>query len=243
MGRKRLDLVKGQSVDLEYPENFEIVLEGYVDPSETRVEGPFGDHTGYYSLQDEFPVFHVKRMVEKKNRVYPTTIVGKLWHEDVIIGKAVERMFLPLVQTQIPEIVDMNTMEEGVFHNILAVSIRKRYPGHAKKVMFSLWGMGQLMFSKIIVVVDSDVNIHDRKELLWAMSTRIDPDRDILIVPGTITDTLDHASPKINYGSKMGIDATKKVKAEGYERVWPDVLQMSEDVDKMVKEKWKRFGL
>ncbi len=243
VGRKRLDLVKGQTVDLEYPENFEIVLEGYVDPSETRVEGPFGDHTGYYSLQDEFPIFHVKRIIEKKNRVYPATIVGKLWHEDVVIGKAVERMFLPLVQSQIPEIVDMNTLEEGVFHNILAVSIRKRYPGHARKVMFSLWGMGQLMFSKIIVVVDSDVNIHDRKQLLWAMSTRIDPDRDVTIIPGTITDTLDHASPRINYGSKMGIDATKKGKSEGYERVWPDVLQMSEEVDKMVKEKWKRFSL
>ncbi|MGC8505613.1 MAG: menaquinone biosynthesis decarboxylase [Thermoplasmata archaeon] len=243
IAKKRLDLVKGQTVDLEYPHNFEIVLEGYIDPSETRTEGPFGDHTGYYSLEAEFPVFHVKRAIERKSRVYPTTIVGKLWHEDVIIGKAIERMFLPVIRTQLPEIVDMNTLEEGVFHNILAVSIHKRYPGHARKVMFAIWGMGQLMFSKIVVVVDDDIDIHDRKQLLWAMSTRIDPDRDVIIIPGTVTDSLDHASSIMNYGSKMGIDATKKGPSEGYQRVWPDVLQMSEDVDRMVKDKWRRFGL
>ena len=230
ISRKRMELVKGQTVDLVYPKNAEIVLEGYVDPSETRVEGPFGDHTGYYSLESEFPVFHIKRIIEKHNPVYPTTIVGKLWHEDVIMGKAIERMFLPLIKIQIPEIVDMNTMEEAVFHNMVVVSIKKRYPGHAKKVMFAIWGMGQLMFSKIVLVVDPDINVHDRKQVIWAMSTRIDPSRDVVIVPGTVTDSLDHPASIMNYGSKMGIDATRKNKSEGFMRPWPDVLEMKDEI-------------
>lgn len=243
ISKKRLDLVKGETVDLEYPRNAEIVLEGYIDPSETRVEGPFGDHTGYYSLEEEFPVFHIRKIIEKKNATYPTTIVGKLWQEDVIIGKAVERMFLPIIQMQVPEIVDMNTMEEAVFHNMVIVSIRKRYPGQAKKVMFAIWGMGQLMFSKIVVVVDDDINIHDRKAVIWALSTRIDPDRDVIIIPGTVTDSLDHPSPLFNYGSKMGIDATRKDKSEGYNRRWPDTLEMSREIDTIVKEKMKKYAI
>lgn len=243
VAKKRFDLVKGQTVDLEYPRNAEIVLEGYVDPEESRMEGPFGDHTGYYSLEEEFPVFHIKRIIERKNPVYPTTIVGKLWHEDVIMGKAIERIFLPIIQIQIPEIVDMNTMEESVFHNMVIVSIKKRYPGHAKKVMFALWGLGQLMFSKIIVVVDSDIDVHDRKQVIWALSTRIDPYRDVFTIPGTVTDSLDHPAPLFNYGSKMGIDATKKGSTEGYNRKWPDVLEMSEEVRKTVSEKGKKLGL
>ncbi len=243
IAKKRLDIVKGRSVDLEYPKNFEIVLEGYIDPSETRVEGPFGDHTGYYSLEEEFPVFHVKKILERKGRVYPTTIVGQLWHEDVIIGKTIERMFLPLIQSQVPEIVDINTMEEAVFHNMVVVSIKKRYPGHAKKIMFALWGMGQMMFSKIIVVVDNDINIHDRKQVIWAMTTRIDPQRDVVIIPGTVTDTLDHPAGLLNYGSKMGIDATRKGKSEGYNRIWPEVLKMDEQVAEEVKTKWEKMGL
>ena len=236
ISRKRVDLVKGQSVGMHYPMNSEIVLEGYIDTSETKTEGPFGDHTGYYSLADEFPVFHVKKIVEKKNPIYPTTIVGKLWHEDVIMGKSIERLFLPLVKLQIPEIVDMNTMEEAVFHDMIVVSIKKRYPGHARKVMFSIWGTGQLMFSKIVIVVDDDINVHDRKQVIWAMSTRIDPARDVVIIPGTHTDTLDHASPRINYGSKMGIDATKKWNTEGYEREWPETLQMVKDIQTRVDQ-------
>lgn len=232
---KRIDLVKGSSVDLEYPMNSEIVLEGYVDPSETRIEGPFGDHTGYYSLEEEFPVFHIKKIIEKKNPVYPTTIVGKLWHEDVAMGKAIERMFLPLIQLQIPEIVDLNTMEEAVFHNMVVVSIKKRYPGHARKVMFSIWGTGQLMFSKFVLVVDDDINIHDRKQVIWAMTTRVDPARDITIVPRTQTDALDHASEMFNFGSKIGIDATRKWKEEGFNRRWPDVMEMDQDVVKKVE--------
>ncbi|MCL4328891.1 MAG: menaquinone biosynthesis decarboxylase [Candidatus Thermoplasmatota archaeon] len=243
ISKSRLDLVKGQTVDIEYPKNFEIVLEGFIDPQETRVEGPFGDHTGYYSLQEEFPVFHIKRVIERRNRIYPTTIVGKLWHEDVILGKAIERIFLPLIQTQIPEIVDMNTMEEAVFHNMVVVSIRKRYPGHAKKVMFALWGMGQLMFSKIVVVVDDDIDVHDRKQVIWAMTTRIDPQEDVLIIPGTVTDTLDHPSRILNYGSKMGIDATRKGKSEGYNRVWPEVLEIPEELRKAMDSRWRKFWL
>jgi 4-hydroxy-3-polyprenylbenzoate decarboxylase len=243
ISRKRMDLVKGVTVDLEYPRNAEIVLEGYVDPSETRVEGPFGDHTGYYSLEEEFPVFHIRKIIEKKNAVYPTTIVGKLWHEDVIIGKAVERMFLPVIKIIVPDIVDLNTMEEAVFHNMVIVSIRKRYPGQAKKVMFALWGTGQLMFSKIIVVVDDDIDVHDRKQVIWAMTTRIDPDRDVIIIPGTVTDSLDHPSPLFNYGSKMGIDATRKGSSEGYNRVWPDTLEMNSEIDSIVKEKMKKYAI
>lgn len=242
VAKKRFELSKGITVDLEYPRNAEIVLEGYVDPAETKVEGPFGDHTGYYSLEDQFPVFHIQKIIEKKDRIYPATIVGKLWHEDVIIGKAIERMFLPLIQTQIPDIIDMNTMEEAVFHNMVVVSIKKRYPGHAKKVMFSLWGTGQLMFSKIVVIVDSDINVHDRKQVIWAMTTRTDPDRDVTIIPGTVTDTLDHASPEINFGSKMGIDATRKTEGEGYHRKWPEVLDMPEEIVEKAREKLSRYS-
>ncbi len=165
----------------------------------------------------------------------------------MVIGKAIERMFLPIIQVQVPEIVDMNTMEEGgAFHNMVVVSIRKRYPGgQAKKVMFALWSMGQLMFSKIVVVVDADVDVHDRFQVLWAMSTRIDPQRDVVIIPGTVTDTLDHASVLPNYGSKMGIDATRKGGPEegGYQRRWPDVLEMRRDIEEKVREKWKSYGL
>lgn len=243
VAKKRFELTKGDTVDLEYPKNAEIVLEGYVDPTETRVEGPFGDHTGYYSLEEEFPVFHVKKIIEKKNPLYPTTIVGKLWHEDVIMGKAIERIFLPIIRIQVPEIVDMNTMEESVFHNMVVVSIKKRYPGHAKKVMFALWGLGQLMFSKIIVVVDEDVDVQDRKQVIWALSTRIDPQRDVFVVPGTVTDSLDHPSMLFNYGSKMGIDATRKGSSEGYSRRWPDVLEMTENIRNTVNEKGKKLGL
>ena len=243
LAKKRFDLVRGDTVDLEYPKNSEIVLEGYVDPQETRMEGPFGDHTGYYSLEEEFPVFHIRKIIEKKNPIYPTTIVGKLWHEDVVMGKAIERIFLPLIQLQIPEVVDINTMEESVFHNMVVVSIKKRYPGQAKKVMFALWGLGQLMFSKIIVVVDDNIDIHDRKQVIWALSTRIDPQRDVFVVPGTVTDSLDHPSMLFNYGSKLGIDATRKGESEGYNRKWPDVLEMDDEVRKTVADKGKKLGL
>ncbi len=243
ISKKRFELNRGLTVDLEYPRNAEIVLEGYIDPTETRVEGPFGDHTGYYSLEEEFPVFHVKKVIEKEGCIYATTIVGKPWHEDVVIGKAIERMFLPLIQTQIPDIVDMDTFEEAAFHNIVVVSIRKRYPGQARKVMFALWGIGQLMFSKIVVVVDHDINVHDRGQVLWALGTRVDPDRDVTIIPGTVTDSLDHASRLFNYGSKMGIDATTKGPDEGYTRRWPDTLQVPDELLSDVDDKLRKYGL
>ncbi len=234
IAKKHLELIKGETVNIEYPRSSEIILEGYIDPKETRVEGPFGDHTGYYSLEEEFPVFHIKKVIQKKNPIYATTIVGKIWHEDVRIGKAIERMFLPLVQIQIPEIVDMNIPEETVVSNMMIVSIKKRYPGQAKKVMFSIWGTGQMMFTKIVVVVDDDINVHDMKQVLWAMTTRIDPANDVFTIPGTPTDALDHPARLFNYGSKMGIDATKKSKAEGYYRDWPETLSMGKDIEEKV---------
>ncbi|MEM0139624.1 MAG: menaquinone biosynthesis decarboxylase [Ferroplasma sp.] len=242
LAKKHIELIKGETVNIEYPRSSQIVLEGYIDPKETRIEGPFGDHTGYYSLEEEFPVFHVKKIVQKKNPIYATTIVGKLWHEDVRIGKAIERMFLPLVQIQIPEIVDMNIPEETVVSNMIVVSIKKRYPGQAKKVMFAIWGTGQMMFTKIVVVVDDDINIHDMKQVMWAMTTRIDPVNDVFMVPGTPTDSLDHPARLFNYGSKMGIDATKKSPAENYNRPWPDTLSMDENISSKVDELIKKLG-
>ncbi len=242
LAKKHMDLIKGETVDIEYPRNSEIILEGYIDPNETKIEGPFGDHTGYYSLEEEFPVFHIKKIIQKKNPIYMTTIVGKLWHEDVRIGKAIERMFLPLIQIQIPEIVDMNIPEESVVANLMIVSIKKRYPGQAKKVMFSIWGTGQMMLTKIVVVVDDDINIHDMKQVLWAMTTRIDPSSDVFIIPGAPTDSLDHPARTFNYGSKMGIDATRKGPGENYNRVWPETLKMDKNIEEKVDELIKKLN-
>jgi 4-hydroxy-3-polyprenylbenzoate decarboxylase len=241
--KKPVELVKCRTVDLEVPASAEIVLEGYVNPGERRMEGPFGDHTGYYSLADLYPVFHVTCVTHREKPIYPTTVVGVPPMEDAYMGKAVERIFLPLIKSQIPEIVDMNLPVESVFHNLAIVSIKKRYPGQAKKVMFALWGMGQLMFTKIIVVVDADINVHNLGEVLWAVSTRIDPKRDIVMVEGTPMDGLDHATPLPNLGSKMGIDATKKTKEEGFEREWPDVIRMTEEIKRLVDKKWDALGI
>jgi len=179
--KKPVEMAKCKTVDLEVPAHAEIVLEGYVEPGERRTEGPFGDHTGYYSLADEYPVFHVTAITCRRDPIYPATIVGRPPMEDSYIGKAIERMFLPLMRFQLPELVDMNLPIEGVFHNLAIVSIRKSYPGHAKKVMFALWGMGQMMFTKIIIVVDEDVNVQDMGEVVWAVTNRVDPARDIVI--------------------------------------------------------------
>ena len=241
LAKKHLELIKGETVNLEYPRSSQIVLEGYIDPSETRIEGPFGDHTGYYSLEEAFPVFHIKKIIQKINPIYATTIVGKLWHEDVRIGKAIEKMFLPLIQIQIPEIVDMNIPEETVVSNMIVVSIKKRYPGQAKKVMFAIWGTGQMMFTKIVVVVDDDVDVHDMKQVMWAMTTRIDPVNDVFMVPNTPTDSLDHPARLFNLGSKMGIDATKKSPAENYNRPWPDTLSMAPDIERKADELIKKL--
>ncbi len=241
--KKPVELVKCETVDLEVPAHAEIILEGYVNPKERRIEGPFGDHTGYYSLADLYPVFHVTCITHRKNPIYPATVVGKPPMEDSHIGKAIERIFLPLIKMQLPEIADMNLPIEGVFHNLCIVSIKKQYPGHAKKVMFALWGMGQMMFTKTIIVVDENVNVQNLGEVLWAVSNRIDPRRDIFFVDAAPADSLDHAAPLPNLGSKMGIDSTKKLKEEGFQREWPDEIEMSRDVKEKIERMWKELRI
>ncbi|MCZ7395151.1 MAG: menaquinone biosynthesis decarboxylase [Candidatus Methanoperedens sp.] len=241
--KKNVELVKCETVDLSVPAHAEIILEGYVDAKERRLEGPFGDHTGYYSLADEFPVFHITCITHRKNPIYHATVVGIPPMEDAYLGKATERIFLPLMKTQLPEIEDINLPVEAVFHNLCIVSIKKRYPGHARKVMFALWGMGQMMFAKTIIVLDDDVNVQDMREVLWATTTRMDPASDVIIIDKTPTDTLDHASPLPNLGSKMGIDATRKGPDEGFKREWPDVLRMDSGVKARIDRIWKELGL
>jgi 4-hydroxy-3-polyprenylbenzoate decarboxylase len=228
-------------VDLEVPARAEVILEGYVDPDETRLEGPFGDHTGYYSLADQYPVFHLTCVTHRKEPIYPATIVGRPPMEDAFIGKATERIFLPLMRLTLPEIVDVNMPPEGVFHNCVIVSIKKRYPGHARKVMCALWGLGLMMLAKLIIVVDEDVNVQDVSEVMWRVFNNIDAGRDVMIVEGPL-DALDHASPLPHFGSKMGIDATRKGPAEGYQRQWPGDIVMSEKVKGLVDGKWKSYG-
>ncbi len=237
-----VELVKCETVDLEVPANAEIVLEGYCEPGERRIEGPFGDHTGYYSLQDEFPVFHITCITHRKDALYPATIVGKPPMEDCYIAKATERIFLPLMKKQLPEIVDINLPIEGVFHNIAIVSIDKRYPGHARKVMYALWGMGQMSFTKMIVVVDKWVNVQDPSEVVWRIGNNVDPKRDVVILEGPL-DVLEHASAIPAYGGKMGIDATKKWPSEGFNRPWPDDIEMSEDIKELVTRRWAEYGI
>ena len=237
-----VELVKCETVDLEVPANAEIVLEGYVQLDELRPEGPFGDHTGFYTLEDDYPVFHVTCITHRKDPIYATTIVGKPPMEDAWMGKAVERIFLPLMKLTIPEIVDVNLPVEGVFHNLMIVSIRKSYPGQARKVMNAVWSLGQAMFTKCIVVVDEDVNVHDIGEVTLKVFNHIDPERDIQFTLGPI-DSLDHASRLPNYGSKMGIDATRKWSTEGFSRPWPDEIRMDARVKEVVDKKWKSLGI
>lgn len=237
-----LDIVKCKTNDIYVPANAEFVLEGYVDTDELREEGPFGDHTGYYSLKDMYPVFHIECITHKKNPVYPATIVGKPPMEDCYLGKATERIFLPLLKIMCPEIVDINFPIEGVFHNCLIVSIKKRYAGQAKKVMHNLWGMGQMMFTKLIVVVDENVDPQDISTVAWKVFNNIDAARDLVVVEGPL-DALDHASPLPCYGHKLGIDATKKWKSEGHTREWPDDIEMSDDVKSLVDKRWKEYGI
>lgn len=236
-----VELIKCETVDLEVPANSEIVLEGYCEPYERRVEGPFGDHTGYYSLKDEFPVFHITCITHRKDALYPATIVGRPPMEDCYIAKATERIFLPLIKKQLPEIVDINLPVEGVFHNIAIVSIDKRYPGHARRIMHALWGMGQMSFTKMIVVVDKWVDVQNPGEVVWRIGNNVDPKRDIVIVEGPL-DVLEHASDIPAYGGKMGIDATKKWKSEGFLREWPDEIVMSEEIKRLVDKRWKEYG-
>ncbi|MDQ7834200.1 MAG: menaquinone biosynthesis decarboxylase [Humidesulfovibrio sp.] len=237
-----VELVKCKTVDLEVPATSQFVLEGYVDPKERRREGPFGDHTGYYSLADDYPVFHVTAITHRNDAIYPATLVGPPPMEDCFMGKATERLFLPLIKKQLPEVIDMNLPLEGVFHNLCFVSIDKRYPGQARKVMYALWGMGQMMFTKIIVVVDKNINVQNVSEVLWRIGNNVDPRRDIAILEGPL-DALDHASPLAFYGGKMGIDATKKGPEDGHYREWPSTLRMDEGVKAKVDALWDKLGL
>src|SRR5437764_11866296 len=240
--QKPVELVKCETVDLEVPANAENILEGYVKLDELRTEGPFGDHTGFYSLEDEYPVFHLTCITHRKNPIYATTIVGKPPMEDAWMGKAVERIFLPLMKLTLPEIVDVNLPVEGVFHNLMIVSIRKSYPGQARKVMHGIWSLGQAMFTKCIVVVDEDVNVHDIGEVTLKALNNIDPERDIQFTLGPI-DSLDHASRLANYGSKMGIDATRKWSTEGFSRHWPDDTSIDAATKAIVDKKWKSLDI
>jgi 4-hydroxy-3-polyprenylbenzoate decarboxylase len=240
--QKPVELVKCETVDLEVPATAEYVLEGYVNLDELRTEGPFGDHTGFYSLEDEYPVFHVTCMTHRKDPIYATTIVGKPPMEDAWMGKAVERIFLPMMKLNIPELVDINLPVEGIFHNLMIVSLRKSYPGQARKVMNAIWSLGQAMFTKVIVVVDEDVNVQDLREVALKALNHIDPERDIQFTLGPV-DSLDHASRLPDYGSKMGIDATRKWASEGFARPWPDEIVMDDTTRMIVDKKWKELGI
>ena len=241
--KKGINTVKCKTVDLEVPANAEIVFEGYVDPTDLREEGPFGDHTGYYTPKEPFPTFTLTGIMQKKKPIYLTTIVGKPVVEDAFIGKVIERSFLPLIRMFQPEVVDFAMPPAGWFQGMAIISIKKRYPGQAKKVMMGLWGMGQLALTKIFVVVDEDINVHDINDVIWAITTRADAARDITIVDNAPTDTLDPASPLVNLGSKLGIDATQKIPEEGYEREIQEKVAVDDATKKLVDSKWSDYGI
>jgi 4-hydroxy-3-polyprenylbenzoate decarboxylase len=240
--KKNVEMVRCKTVAQEVPADAEIVIEGYIDPAEARTEGPFGDHTGYYSLRAEYPVFHVTCITHRKEAIYPATVVGKPPMEDCYMGKATERIFLPFIRLQLPEVVDIDLPLFGVFHNFAFVAIEKAYPFHARKVMHAIWGLGQMMFTKIIVIVDKEVNVHDANEVLWKIGNNVSPQRDIVFVDGPL-DALDHASPTPSFGSKMGIDATKKWPEEKHPREWPDEIKMSPKVIALVERRWQEYGI
>jgi len=237
-----VEMVPCRTIDLEVPAHAEIVLEGYVDPAERRREGPFGDHTGYYSLARDYPVFHLTALTRRARPIYPTTIVGRPPQEDYWLGKATERIFLPVMKLMLPEIVDINMPAEGVFHNLVIVSIRKRYPGQARKVMMALWGMGLMMLAKTILVVSEHVNVHDLSEVAWRATGNIDPKRDLMILEGPMDD-LDHAAVRHRYGGKLGVDATEKGAMDDLGQPWPDEIRMTDEVRERVTRRWKDYGL
>ena len=240
--REPVEMVRCETCDLEVPANAEIVLEGYVDLDEFRTEGPFGDHTGFYSLEGEYPVFHVTCITHRGDPIYLTTIVGPPPQEDFFMGHAVERIFLPVMKMQYPEIVDIAMPAEGIFHNLMIVSIRKSYPGHARKIMNAIWSLGQAMFTKVLVVVDHDVNVQNFREVVWKALCAIDPERDVQMVLGPV-DTLDHAARMQDFGSHMGIDATRKWPSEGFQRPWPDEIVMDPQTKARVDALWESLGL
>ncbi len=230
-----LELVRARTVDLEVPAQAEIILEGYVDPSERKIEGPFGDHTGYYSAPEPFPVFHVTHVTHRERAVYLGTVTGKPPTEDAVLGKAVERVFLPVIRLVLPEIVDMNLPMEGLFINLGIVAIRKRYPGHARKVMHALWGLGQMMFTRYLIVVDAEVDVHNLREVLYRVALQADPERDLELVHGPV-DQLSISNPVPNFGAKMGLDATRKGPDDGFPRPWPEEIAMDAAVTRRIDE-------
>jgi 4-hydroxy-3-polyprenylbenzoate decarboxylase len=240
--RRPVDVVQCKTVDVKVPADAEIVLEGYVDTDELRPEGPFGDHTGHYTPLEPYPVMHVTAITHRRDPIYATTIVGKPPMEDAYLGKATERFFLQLLRVVLPEIVDINMPVEGGFHNIVIVSIRKRYPGQARKVMCGIWGMMLMMLSKFIIVVDENVDVQNLHAVLFRVGNNVDPKRDTLIVDGPV-DALDHSSPYEKYGWKMGLDATAKLPEEGHPRAWPPDIEMSPEVKAMVSERWAEYGI
>lgn len=239
--KKSLELVKCKTVDLEVPAEAEIVLEGYVDLKDLRMEGPFGDHTGFYSPAKKFPAFHITCMTHRKNPIYITTVVGKPPMEDCYLGKATERIFLPMIRKMIPEIVDIHLPWEGVFHNCILVSIKKSYPQQARKVMNSIWGLGQMMFSKFVFVFDADVDIQNLKEAAFKAFSNVDPKRDLVFSDGPV-DELDHSASQHLWGSKLGIDVTAKLPEEGMQREWPEEMAMSKEIQELVNRRWKEYG-
>ena len=241
--RSPVRLAQAVTSDLEVPAEAEIVIEGYVDPGEDLVvEGPFGDHTGFYSLADKYPRVHVTAVTMRRDPIYPATIVGRPPMEDYYLGHATERIFRPLLRLTMPEIVDYHMPAYGIFHNLVFVSIDKQYPGHARKVMNGLWGQGLMSLAKVIVVVDKDVDVRDPDEAWWVALNHIDPQRDVQFTMGPV-DVLDHSSRAFTYGSKMGIDATRKWREEGFTREWPDRIEMDAATRAAVSEKWARLGI
>ena len=241
--KKGIRMVRCKTIDLEVPANAEIVLEGYVDPSDMQDEGPFGDHTGYYTPVEPYPTFTLTGMMRRRDPVYLTTVVGKPVLEDAYVGKVIERSFLPLIRVFHPEVADFSMPAAGWFQGLAIVSIKKRYPGQAKKVMMGLWGMGQLSLTKMLVVVDEDIDVHDANDVIWAVTTRADAARDTVIINNAPTDTLDPASPRVNLGSKMGIDATQKTPEEGYGREIQRLAVVDKDTKDLVDSRWPEYGL
>jgi len=238
-----VELARAKTVDLKVPAQAEFVLEGYVDNDDLRDEGPFGDHTGVYSLADKYPTFHLTCVTHRRNPIYPATVVGKPPMEDAWLGKATERIFLPLLQMVVPEVVDMNLPVEGGFHNLAIVSIRKSYPGQGKKVMNALWGLGHMMMlTRVLVVVDEDVDVADPRSVAWFVLNNLAPERDVVTMPGPVDD-LDHGSYTVAYGTKIGIDATRKGPSEGYTREWPPDMIMDAATRERVSKRWREYGL
>ncbi len=237
-----IELVKCKTIDLEVPANAEIVIEGLVDPQEKLLEGPFGDHTGFYSLADHYPAFRVTAITHRRDPIYPSTIVGQPPQEDYYLGKATERIFLPLLKMVVPDVIDYSLPMYGTFHNCAFVKIRKEYPMQARKVMSALWGAGQMMFTKLIIVVDEHVNVHDEHDVLFHVGANWDPRRDTMLIDGPL-DILDHASPQYGSGAKMGIDATRKIPGEGQIREWPAEIEMSNDIKELVTKRWGEYGM